>query len=85
MFEIRQFDDENNSSLSQHVHVAFNAPSRESVDAFYAAAMVKGARCNGKPGFRPHYEDGYYAAFIIDSDGHNIEAVHSANAYQIKQ
>ncbi len=75
MFEIRQFDEK--SPLSQRVHIAFNAPSKESIDAFYRSALASGGKCNGEPGFRPQYEDGYYAAFVIDPDGHNIEAVYS--------
>lgn len=74
MFEIRQSDEK--FCLSQSVHLAFNASNIESVDAFYYAALEKGAKCNGKPGFRPEYEEGYYAAFVIDLDGHNIEAVY---------
>jgi catechol 2,3-dioxygenase-like lactoylglutathione lyase family enzyme len=57
------------------VHVAFAADRREQVDAFYAAAIAGGARDNGAPGRRPQYSDGYYGAFILDPDGHNIEAV----------
>lgn len=75
MFEIRQFDEK--SPLSRCVHLAFNAPSKESVNAFYHKALENGATCNGKPGVRPEYEEGYYAAFVIDLDGHNIEAVYS--------
>ena len=75
MFEIRQFDAE--AVLSQSVHLAFNAPSKESVDAFYHSALENGAKCNGKPDFRPEYEEGYYAAFVIDPDGHNVEAVYA--------
>lgn len=75
MFEIRQYDEK--SPLSQCVHLAFNAPSKECVDAFYHEALAKGATCNGKPGFRPEYEEGYYAAFVIDPNGDNIEAVYS--------
>lgn len=56
-------------------HVAFEAPSRSAVDAFYAAAMAAGARDNGKPGLRPDYHPNYYAAFVLDRDGHHIEAV----------
>jgi predicted lactoylglutathione lyase len=74
MFEIRQFDDK--SALSGHVHLAFNAYSKEDVDAFYYKALANGGKCNGEPGFSPQYEDGYYAAFVIDPDGHNIEAVY---------
>ncbi|WP_413558625.1 VOC family protein [Bdellovibrio sp. HCB209] len=58
-----------------HVHVAFRAPSRKAVDEFYAAAIAAGGKDNGKPGIRPHYHANYYGAFVIDPDGHNIEAV----------
>ena len=56
-------------------HVAFEAKSREEVDAFYKAALDAGATDNGAPGYREDYWPGYYAAFVIDPDGHNIEAV----------
>ncbi len=75
MFEIRQADED--ALLSHAVHIAFNAKDRKSVDAFYRVALENGATCNGKPGLRPEYEDGYYAAFILDPDGHNIEAVYA--------
>jgi catechol 2,3-dioxygenase-like lactoylglutathione lyase family enzyme len=58
------------------VHVAFAADRREQVDAFHAAALAAGGRDNGAPGLRPEYSDGYYGAFVIDPDGHNVEAVH---------
>jgi catechol 2,3-dioxygenase-like lactoylglutathione lyase family enzyme len=58
-----------------HVHVAFAAPSRAAVDAFYRAAITAGGKDNGKPGLRPHYHADYYSAFVLDFDGHNIEAV----------
>lgn len=54
---------------------AFAAPSRAAVDAFHAAAMVHGAIDDGPPGPRPAYGPGYYAAFVIDPDGHRVEAV----------
>jgi len=57
------------------VHVALTAPNRAAVDAFHRAALDAGARDNGAPGLRPHYHDHYYAAFVLDPDGHNIEAV----------
>lgn len=57
------------------VHVAFAAESRAKVDAFYAAAMAAGGRDFGAPGPRPHYHPHYYGAFVLDPDGHNIEAV----------
>jgi catechol 2,3-dioxygenase-like lactoylglutathione lyase family enzyme len=57
------------------VHIAFRVSSREKVDAFYKAAMAAGGRDNGAPGLRPHYHPNYYGAFVLDPDGHNIEAV----------
>jgi len=63
-----------------HVHVAFAAPSRAAVDAFYRAAITAGGKDNGKPGLRPHYHTSYYGAFVLDFDGHNIEAVCHAPA-----
>lgn len=57
------------------VHVAFRAASRALVDAFYQAALAAGGRDNGAPGLRPHYHADYYGAFVLDPDGHNIEAV----------
>ena len=57
------------------VHVAFRVPTRALVDAFHAAALAAGGRDNGTPGLRPHYHPNYYGAFVLDPDGHNIEAV----------
>jgi catechol 2,3-dioxygenase-like lactoylglutathione lyase family enzyme len=57
------------------IHVAFRADTREQVDAFYNAALKAGGQDNGAPGLRPHYHANYYAAFVLDLDGHNIEAV----------
>ncbi len=57
------------------LHVAFRVESRAIVDAFYRAAMEAGGRDNGAPGIRAHYHPNYYGAFVIDPDGHNIEAV----------
>lgn len=56
-------------------HVALVAQNREQVDAFHRAALAAGGRDNGAPGVRPHYHPNYYAAFVLDPDGHNIEAV----------
>jgi catechol 2,3-dioxygenase-like lactoylglutathione lyase family enzyme len=61
--------------LEKPVHVAILAKDRASVDAFHRAALAAGGKDNGKPGLRPHYHPNYYAAFAIDPDGHNIEAV----------
>ena len=58
-----------------HIHIAFRADSRAQVDAFYAAALAAGGKDNGAPGPRPHYHADYYGAFVLDPDGHNIEAV----------
>lgn len=59
-----------------HVHMAFQAADRETVDRFHAAALAAGGRDNGGPGERRHYHPGYYAAFVLDPDGNNIEAVY---------
>jgi catechol 2,3-dioxygenase-like lactoylglutathione lyase family enzyme len=60
---------------SPRVHIAFRASSRAEVDAFHAAALAAGGKDNGPPGLRPHYHAGYYGAFVLDPDGHNVEAV----------
>ena len=57
------------------MHVAFVAPSRAAVDAFYQAAMKAGGKDNGPPGLRPEYHANYYGAFVLDRDGSNAEAV----------
>jgi catechol 2,3-dioxygenase-like lactoylglutathione lyase family enzyme len=62
------------------VHIAFAADHREQVDAFYEAAIAAGGRDNGPPGLRPEYSEGYYGAFVLDPDGHNIEAVYHGGA-----
>jgi catechol 2,3-dioxygenase-like lactoylglutathione lyase family enzyme len=59
-----------------HIHIAFRAESRAQVDAFYKAAIAAGGKDNGAPGPRPHYHKDYYGAFVLDPDGHNVEAVH---------
>ncbi len=61
--------------LSGRVHVAFAASDRATVDAFHAAALAAGGTDNGAPGLRPHYHPNYWGAFVLDPDGHNIEAV----------
>ena len=57
------------------IQVAFRAEDRAIVDAFHQAALAAGGRDNGAPGLRPHYHPNYYGAFVLDPDGHNIEAV----------
>ncbi len=56
-------------------HLAFAAPTRQAVAAFHAAALAAGGRDNGPPGLRPDYGPHYYAAFVIDPEGHRLEAV----------
>ena len=56
------------------LHFWFSAPTRNSVDAFYAAALGAGGRDNGKPGLRTEYDPNYYATFVVDPDGYRIEA-----------
>jgi catechol 2,3-dioxygenase-like lactoylglutathione lyase family enzyme len=58
-----------------HLHLAFQAHSREQVEAFYRAALAAGGKDNGAPGLRSQYHPNYYAAFVIGPDGHNVEAV----------
>jgi catechol 2,3-dioxygenase-like lactoylglutathione lyase family enzyme len=62
------------------IHIGFVARTREEVDAFHAAGLAAGYRDNGAPGVREHYSSEaaglYYAAFLLDPDGNNIEAVH---------
>ena len=61
--------------LNLSMHVAIVAKERAAVDAFYRAALAAGGKDNGPPGLRPHYHPNYYAAFVLDPDGHNVEAV----------
>jgi len=61
--------------LCQGVHVAFAAEKREIVDAFYHAALAAGGRNDGPPSVRMEYNPNYYGAFVLDPDGHSIEAV----------
>ena len=63
------------SKAVEPTHVAFEAKSKDEVEAFHRAALAAGGRNNGEPGYRRDYWPGYYAAFVYDLDGHNIEAV----------
>lgn len=65
-----------NERVGQGTHVAFQAKDRAAVDAFHAAALTAGGTDHGAPGLRPHYGPDYYAAFVLDPDGANIEAVY---------
>ena len=74
-------EDEGDFAISEEyepggqVHIAFAADSPEQVDAFHVAALGAGGTDNGAPGRRPEYSEGYYGAFVLDPDGHNVEAV----------
>ena len=64
-----------NEKVGEGTHVAFKADRRDQVDRFHADGLKAGGRDNGAPGLRPHYGPNYYAAFVYDPDGANIEAV----------
>jgi catechol 2,3-dioxygenase-like lactoylglutathione lyase family enzyme len=66
-------------TVRSHVHLAFQSPDREGVRRFYEAAIAAGGTDNGRPGER-HYHPGYYAAYVFDPDGNNIEAVYHGPA-----
>jgi catechol 2,3-dioxygenase-like lactoylglutathione lyase family enzyme len=65
----------NPDAVGRKMHVAFAAPNRAIVKAFYDAAIAAGGKDNGAPGLRPQYHRDYYGAFVLDPDGNNIEAV----------
>jgi catechol 2,3-dioxygenase-like lactoylglutathione lyase family enzyme len=62
-------------SVTKNTHIAFSAKSRKSVDKFYEFAMKAGGKSEGKPGIRSEHGKNYYAAYVLDPDGNNIEAV----------
>lgn len=68
------------SPVTGRVHIAFQAADRETVDRFHATGLAAGGRDNGPPGERRQYHPGYYAAFLLDPDGNNIEAVYHGPA-----
>ena len=80
---LRGFGDEQEAYLllktgtphPETVHLAFAAPNERAVTAFYEAALAEGGQDNGPPGPRPKYFAGYYAAYVLDPDGYNVEAV----------
>ncbi|WP_419186505.1 VOC family protein [Rohdeia mirabilis] len=72
-FAIKQHDGAHAPGAGSHL--AFSASSRRAVDAFHAAALAHGGMSDGAPGLRPHYGPDYYACFVVDPDGHRIEAV----------
>jgi len=73
LFEIRAARSDEKTITS--THVAFRVASKNKVDEFYRAALKAGGKDNGEPDFRPQYSEGYYACFVHDPDGHNIEAM----------
>jgi catechol 2,3-dioxygenase-like lactoylglutathione lyase family enzyme len=66
--------------VGEGTHVAFSAISRKAVDQFHHAALAAGGRDNGTPGIRRHYHAGYYAAYVLDPDGINVEVVFQGRA-----
>lgn len=76
LFEIAQYIDKNNLTVC---HIAFRANSQTQVQQFHKTAIAAGGKCNGSPGLRPQYTPTYYAAFVLDPDGYNIEAVFDSN------
>ncbi|MCW3005696.1 MAG: Glyoxalase/bleomycin resistance protein/dioxygenase [Solirubrobacterales bacterium] len=73
-FEITQTDAAH--EVTRRLHIAFAAPTREQVDAFWQAGVDAGYEDDGRPGLRPEYADDYYGAFLRDPDGNSVEAVH---------
>ena len=73
MFEVRQAGP--SAPVSKSTHVAFVATTEAAVQDFHSTTLAHGATDNGAPGFRTEYEEGYYSAFVIDPNGHNLEAV----------
>jgi catechol 2,3-dioxygenase-like lactoylglutathione lyase family enzyme len=69
------FQTEAQSTTITPIHICFTATDKAAVDAFHKAALEAGGRDYGAPGIRAHYHPNYYGAFILDPDGHNIEAV----------
>ncbi|NIJ18910.1 catechol 2,3-dioxygenase-like lactoylglutathione lyase family enzyme [Sphingomonas naasensis] len=67
-------------ALTGRHHLAFQTKDHAMVDAFYQAGLAAGGKDNGAPGDRANYHPGYYAAFLLDPDGNNIEAVHHGDA-----
>lgn len=63
------------SATKPPLHIAFASPDRPTVDAFHRVALAAGGKDNGAPGLRPDYHPNYYAAFVLDPDGNNVEAV----------
>jgi catechol 2,3-dioxygenase-like lactoylglutathione lyase family enzyme len=78
-------DEQKQNTAPIPMHLAFRASSTEAVDRFYQAAIEAGATDNGKPGKREIYHPNYYGGFVIDPDGHNLEAVcHEATCHEVR-
>ena len=75
-FWIQAPADGGRAEAANGVHIAFLASSRREVDEFYRVGLAAGARDGGRPGPRPHYGEAYYGCFLIDPDGHKIEAMY---------
>jgi catechol 2,3-dioxygenase-like lactoylglutathione lyase family enzyme len=75
VFSLETPTDGKPATAGNGVHIAFAAPDRETVDAFYREALELGGRDAGPPGLRPNYGPNYYGAFVFDPDGNKIEAV----------
>jgi len=78
LFEIGQYKGVDNLTAC---HIAFRVKSQEQVQQFYEEALAAGGKCNGAPGPRPQYTENYFAAFVIDPSGHNIEAVYDSKNF----
>ena len=72
---VASYQNSEQTKIITPAHVSFVARSRAEVDAFYEAAIAAGGKDNGKPGIRKEYHPNYYGAFVLDPDGHNVEAV----------
>ena len=73
-FWVQKPFDRGEAGVANGVHFSFIAVSRDAVDAFYAAALAAGGTDDGPPGVRPEYGPDYYACYVLDLDGHKIEA-----------
>lgn len=74
------FEKDEAKAAGEGFHVAFAAHSRAEVDSFYEAGLACGGRCNGAPGLRENYGADYYATFLLDPDGHRLEAVYKGRS-----
>lgn len=80
LFEIAQHKE---TTKVTSCHIAFRAKGEEQVRQFYTAAIAAGGKCNGAPGLRPQYTESYFASFVLDPSGHNIESVFDSNVAEV--